>query len=145
MNLRKINSLKELEQLSCDLAQKIKIPQIVLLKGELAVGKTQMVKYMAEALGREKNLVNSPTFSIINTYSQKNSFDIHHIDLYRIQSDEELNNIAFWDFFYTSSLIFIEWPEKVENTLPPLWNKLLITAEFSKDNSQRIFKWEIKI
>ena len=144
MNLRKINSLKELEQLSCDLAQKIKIPQIVLLKGELAVGKTQMVKYMAEALGREKNLVNSPTFSIINTYSQKNSFDIHHIDLYRIQSDEELNNIAFWDFFYTSSLIFIEWPEKVENTLPPLWNKLSITAEFSKDNSQRIFKWEIK-
>ncbi|MBC6415821.1 MAG: tRNA (adenosine(37)-N6)-threonylcarbamoyltransferase complex ATPase subunit type 1 TsaE [Bdellovibrionales bacterium] len=142
MDFRKINNLKELKNLSFELAQTIKIPQIVLLKGELAVGKTQLVKYMLENLGREGKEVKSPTFSLINSYFQKNKFDIHHVDLYRIRFDQELHEIAFWDLFYTKSLIFIEWPEKVEKQLPFLWNKLLIKGEFSKNKEERIFKWK---
>jgi len=141
-NSKTIETLEELKQLCFQMAQKIKIPQAVLLKGELAIGKTQIVKYMLEALKRDSKAVSSPTFSLINTYSWKNSFDIHHIDLYRIQSDEELKQIGFWDLFYKESLIFIEWPERVEKSLPPSWSKLWIEGSFSKNKQKRAFRWK---
>ena len=138
-----INNLEELKKFSYKLAQKIKIPQLILLKGELAIGKTQMVKYMVETLKRDSKVVSSPTFSLINTYPAKKSFDIYHIDLYRIKSDEELKEIGFWDLFYKDALIFIEWPERVEKNLPPLWNKLWIEGLFSQNKRHRVFQWHI--
>ena len=142
MNSKTIETLEELKQLSHELTQKLKIPQLVLLKGELAIGKTQLVKYMVSALKRDSKAVHSPTFSLINTYSSKKSFDIHHIDLYRLKSDEELKEIGFWGLFYKESLIFIEWPEKIEKELPPVWNKLWIEGSFSQNKQKRIFQWQ---
>ena len=142
MHSKAIKNLEELKELSFKLAQDLKVPQLVLLKGELAIGKTQIVKYMVEALNRDVKVVNSPTFSLINTYSWENSFDIHHIDLYRIKSEEELKQIGFWDLFYKEALIFIEWPEKVQNKLPDLWNKLWIEGSFSKKKQKRVFSYK---
>ena len=142
MNSKIIETLEDLSQLSYELTQKLKIPQIVLLKGELAIGKTQLVKYMISALKKDLKVVSSPTFSLINTYTFKNSFDIHHIDLYRVKSDEELKEIGFWDLFYKEALLFIEWPEKIEKELPPLWNKLSIEGRFSQNKQKRVFQWK---
>ena len=142
MNSKTIETLEDLRQLSYELTQKLTPPQIVLLKGELAIGKTQLVKYMISALKKDLKVVSSPTFSLINTYTFKNSFDIHHIDLYRVKSDEELKEIGFWDLFYKEALLFIEWPEKIEKELPPLWNKLLIEGRFSQNKQKRVFHWE---
>ena len=142
MNKKEINNLKELKQISFDLAGDFKLPQIVLLKGELAVGKTQMVQYMAQALGFEKSTVLSPTFSIINLYKKNTQEGIYHVDLYRIKKEEELEDIAFWDIFYDSTVVFIEWPQIVENKLPVLWNKLIIQLEFAQKDNSRVLKWE---
>lgn len=141
-NSKTIETLEDLKKLCLQLAQKIKVPLIILLKGELAIGKTQIVKYMLQGIKRDSKVASSPTFSLINTYTWKNSFDIHHIDLYRIRSNEELKQIGFWDLFYKESLIFIEWPERVEQSLPPSWSKLWIEGSFSKNKQKRIFSWK---
>ena len=141
MNQKEIKNLKELKQVSFSLAKEFKTPQIVLLKGELAVGKTQMVQYMVQALGVEKETVNSPTFSLINLYKD-GAKGIYHVDLYRIQKEKELENLAFWDIFCEPAVVFIEWPQLVEKKLPPLWNKLCIQMEFSQEESARKLKWE---
>ena len=139
---KEIKNLKELQQLSLDLVQGFQIPQIVLLKGDLAVGKTQMAQYMAQALGVESKRVHSPTFSIINFYKKNTGAGIYHVDLYRIKKEEELEFLAFWDIFYNPAVVFIEWPELVEKKLPVLWNKLFIQLEFSQKAGRRFLKWK---
>ena len=168
MRKKEIKNLEELKQISFDLAQEFKIPQIVLLKGGMAVGKTQMAQYMAEALGFKEGSVHSPTFSIINFYKKQPLFDspvftrkteprrrntqteegslksggygLYHVDLYRIEQKKELEDIAFWDIFFEPALVFIEWPQMVEEHLPRLWNKLVIQMDFSKNPTKRILQ-----
>ena len=143
LNKKEVKNLEELKQISCNLAADLKIPQIVLLSGGLAVGKTQMVQYMAQALGL-KETVHSPTFSIINLYKKNPQIGIYHVDLYRIKTEEELEDIAFWDIFCEPTIIFIEWPRIVGKKLPRLWNKLFIQIKFSKKASERFVKWDNK-
>ena len=140
MNKKEVKNLEELKQISFDLAVGFKIPQIVLLNGDLSAGKTQMVQYMAQALGF-KETVHSPTFSIINLYKKNPQTGIYHVDLYRIKKEEELEDIAFWDIFCEPTIVFIEWPQLVEKKLPCLWNKLFIQIQFSKKASARFIKW----
>ena len=142
MNKKEIQNLEELKKISFDLVFDFKIPQIVLLSGDLAVGKTQMVQYMAQALGFERGAVHSPTFSIINLYKKGEQRGIYHVDLYRINSETELERIAFWDVFYEPTVVFIEWPQMVEKKLPHFWNKLFIQFGFSKNTDTRILKWK---
>ena len=142
MNKKEIKSLKELKQVSVDLAKELKAPQVVLLSGEMAVGKTQMVQCMVQALGFKKEKTHSPTFSIINFYSRNSKIGIYHVDLYRIKKEKELEDIAFWDIFQERTIVFIEWPQMVKNKLPFLWNKLFIQLEFSKQTDSRILKWK---
>ena len=145
MNKKEIKNLEELKQVSFDLVKGFKLPQLVLLKGDLAVGKTQMVQYMIQALGFKKETIHSPTFSFINCYQEDSKKRIYHVDLYRIKQDQELEDIAFWDIFYEARVIFIEWSERLGKQLPILWNKLFIQMEFSKKNDARIIKWERKV
>lgn len=88
---------------------------IVLLKGDLGTGKTALVKnYVQEVLGITAD---SPTFNIVNTYS-KEKVNIHHFDLYRLETAEEIEDIGFWDYVDNGDLCFIEWPEKIAELLP---------------------------
>lgn len=85
--------------------------KIVFLNGDLGVGKTTFVKYYAKAIGFDDDIT-SPTFSIANNYSAINN-SIIHFDLYRINSEEELEMIGFYDMINNkNSTIFIEWAEK---------------------------------
>lgn len=88
---------------------------IVLLEGNLGAGKTALVKeYVKEALELKAD---SPTFNLVNTYSS-NSIIIHHFDLYRLNSVDEIEDIGFWDYVDSSDLCFIEWPDKIAELLP---------------------------
>lgn len=144
MNTKKIQDLKELKKICFDLVKDFQTPQLVLLEGPLAVGKSQAVRYMAEALDFPKEEVCSPTFSLINVYKKQNRETIYHVDLYRLKTEEEIESISFWDIFYSSKIIFIEWPELVKDKLPPLWNKLVIQMDFCPNKASRIFKWKWK-
>ena len=144
MHTKEIKNLAELQKISLELVKGFTLPQLILLEGPLAVGKTQMVRYMAEALDCPKKDICSPTFSLINVYNNQKGNDIYHIDFYRIKKREDIESTSFWDIFYEPTIIFIEWPMLVKNNLPPLWNQLDIDLSFSNNSTSRILKWKQK-
>jgi len=84
----------------------------VLLNGNLGAGKTTFVKYLVKALGAQ-DAVSSPTFSIVNTYESK-ELKIYHMDLYRLESYDELFNAGIEEYFYEDSAIcIVEWPDLI--------------------------------
>lgn len=141
MKTKKINSLQELKEISYDLAKDFKIPQLVLLEGPLAVGKTQMIKYMLTALDYPKQDVCSPTFSLINMYKKGTQEIAYHIDFYRMKNQKDIESTSFWDIFYEPSIVFIEWPQLVYDKLPPSWRKLVINLSFDNKKISRILKY----
>ena len=90
---------------------------IYLLHGNLGAGKTTWVKYLVSHLGGNARQVDSPTFSIVNTY-EVNGNQIHHFDLYRLESLEEIEDIGFMEYIDSGNLCIIEWPEKIAEFLP---------------------------
>lgn len=90
---------------------------IYLLHGNLGAGKTTWVKYLVSHLGGDARQVDSPTFSLVNTY-EVNGNQIHHFDLYRLESLEEIEDIGFMEYIDSGNLCIIEWPEKIAEFLP---------------------------
>ncbi|MBK8501454.1 MAG: tRNA (adenosine(37)-N6)-threonylcarbamoyltransferase complex ATPase subunit type 1 TsaE [Saprospiraceae bacterium] len=90
---------------------------VITLKGDLGTGKTTLVRAICRQLEVIDD-VSSPTFSIINTYLTTSQQVIHHIDLYRLESAEELVQIGIDDYLHSEDLTFIEWPELIESILP---------------------------
>ena len=91
--------------------------QLVLLTGDLGAGKTALVKHYVQSLGGEAAEVDSPTFSIVNTYQLKGQ-SIHHFDLYRLASLEEIEDIGFMEYVDSGDTCFVEWPQKIAEFLP---------------------------
>ncbi|MFP4198032.1 MAG: tRNA (adenosine(37)-N6)-threonylcarbamoyltransferase complex ATPase subunit type 1 TsaE [Halanaerobium sp.] len=108
-------SAAETRQFARRLAALIKIPALLLLKGELGTGKTLITKAVASALGYQGE-VTSPTFNLVQEYQAE--VEIIHMDLYRLDKSEELLEIGFEDYLNRDALIFIEWPEIAFPLLP---------------------------
>ena len=83
--------------------------KILLLKGDLGAGKTTLVKGIVKKLGSNED-VSSPTFGIVNELTIGESIAFH-LDLYRIESHEELLQMGFDEYMYSGNYCFIEWPE----------------------------------
>lgn len=81
---------------------------VLALQGDLGAGKTTFVKVLMQVLGSHE-LVNSPTFSIINEYDSDRG-TVYHMDLYRLETIEELLDIGFEEYIMSDSLCIIEWP-----------------------------------
>ncbi len=89
---------------------------VVLLNGDLGTGKTSFVKDFVK-LKTGLDQADSPTFSLVNDYDYNQGI-IHHFDLYRIDSQEEIEDIGFWDYIESGNPCFIEWPDKIAHILP---------------------------
>jgi tRNA threonylcarbamoyladenosine biosynthesis protein TsaE len=87
-------------------------PKLVLLRGELGAGKTTLVKGIAEGFeaAREED-VTSPTFTLVHEYRGP-AVTIYHIDLYRIDTERELETLGLDDLFSDNNVLLIEWGEK---------------------------------
>lgn len=85
--------------------------------GKMGAGKTTFIKAICEELGVE-DTINSPTFAIINEYRANTGELIYHFDFYRINNIEEIYDFGYEDYFYSGSICFIEWPEKIDSLLP---------------------------
>jgi|TARA_Y100000385_G_C12851049_1_gene533098 tRNA threonylcarbamoyladenosine biosynthesis protein TsaE len=111
-----VNSLNELQKVADKIYQLSFSKRIFLLNGEMGSGKTTLIKYIVSHFGIKE--ANSPTFSIINTYLDNNGQSIYHVDCYRIENENEIENIGLLEILNSESLCFIEWPEKIHNFLP---------------------------
>lgn len=84
----------------------------------MGTGKTTFIKTLCEALGVE-DVINSPTFSIINEYRAEPSGElIYHFDCYRLEKLSDALNLGAEDYLQSGALCFIEWPEVLEEILP---------------------------
>lgn len=89
--------------------------KIILLTGNLGAGKTTLTQYIAKALG-SKSTVTSPTFSIVNVYDLPDG-TLYHMDLYRLESYEELFNAGIEEYFYEkNATCIVEWPDLISDT-----------------------------
>ena len=90
--------------------------EIIGICGQLGSGKTHLIKGIAAGAGaKDYKDVNSPTFVIVNEYAGR--LDIYHIDAYRLNSITEFEMLGFDDFCYASSVVLIEWVDKIESAL----------------------------
>ena len=90
---------------------------VFAMYGKRGAGKTTFTKAVCECLGVE-DVINSPTFAIVNEYRSDSSELIYHFDFYRIKKLEEVYDMGYEDYFYSGALCFIEWPELIEDVLP---------------------------
>lgn len=96
----------------------------LLFYGEMGAGKTTLIKELAHQLGF-LNLVNSPTFSLVNEY--KNATDkLYHFDFYRINHPNEALDFGVEEYLYTGAWVMIEWPEKINSLLPEKFHKIVL-------------------
>ncbi len=108
---------KELRDWGEELGRAITPPLVVALAGELGVGKTTLAQAICRGYG-VKEEITSPTYALVQEYATPRSV-VFHIDLYRLDSPEQLTNLG-WDVIVCSrSLVLVEWPERAGERLPP--------------------------
>ncbi len=94
------------------LATDLSPPLIVLLRGDLGAGKTTLVKGIAEGFEAARaEDVTSPTFTLIHEYHGPCT-SLYHIDLYRIDTERELETLGLDDLLAPNCILLIEWGEK---------------------------------
>lgn len=92
---------------------------IIGLQGAMGSGKTHFVKALAEELGIDAREANSPSYAIHQQY-ENDQWVIHHLDLFRLQSDEEIESSGFWDLFYEDQVIMaVEWIDRIDESQIP--------------------------
>ncbi len=105
-------SAEETIAFGAQLAAELVPPQIVLLQGDLGAGKTTLVKGIAEGFGAARaEDVTSPTFTLIHEYHGR-AATLYHIDLYRIDTERELETLGLDDLLAPDCILLIEWGEK---------------------------------
>ena len=103
--------------------------------GKMGAGKTTFIKALCEVLGLE-DVITSPTFAIINEYTDGNDEPIYHFDFYRIKKLEEVYDMGYEDYFYSGNLCLLEWPELIEEILPE--NVVKVTIEEQADGTRKL-------
>ena len=130
-------SERETEELAFKLAEngKIKCGDIIALHGELGAGKTAFTRGLAGYFAPECR-VTSPTFALVNQYG-----NIFHFDMYRINSEDDLLSVGFYDYLDGAGekLIIIEWFDKIEG----FFDEETVKIEIIKlnENERRIYAY----
>jgi tRNA threonylcarbamoyladenosine biosynthesis protein TsaE len=118
------------------LAELLAPPKVVLLRGDLGAGKTTLVKGIAAAFeAAEEEDVTSPTFTLIHEYRGPRA-NLYHIDLYRIDTQRELETLGLDDLRSEDSVLLIEWGEKFPHLLRE--RDVEISLERDGENGRRV-------
>lgn len=99
------------------LGRQITPPLVVTLDGELGAGKTTLVRAICEGYGVGDD-VTSPTFALVHEYTAPKS-PVYHLDLYRLDSAHQLQNLGWDDIMSADALVLVEWPDRAGGFLPP--------------------------
>ena len=92
-------------------------PKLVVLRGDLGMGKTTLVRGMAAALGANADEVSSPTFTLVQVYSGRKTRLIH-LDLYRLETERELEGIGLWEMADAGdALVMVEWGDRFASVM----------------------------
>jgi tRNA threonylcarbamoyladenosine biosynthesis protein TsaE len=107
---------KELTEWGARLGRQIDPPLFVTLDGDLGAGKTTLARAICAGYGVREE-VTSPTFAIVHVYDAPKS-PVYHVDLFRLESPRDLQNIGWDDIIQSDALVLVEWPERAGELLP---------------------------
>tara|TARA_A100001011_G_C14171727_1_gene782840 strand:+ start:639 stop:947 length:309 start_codon:yes stop_codon:yes gene_type:complete len=99
------------------------------------VGKTTLIKKILKNL-KVKDLVKSPTFSIVNEYLTSDNKIIYHFDFFRLKNKIEVLDMGFEEYLDSSNFCFIEWPKYIQKLLPSDVTK--IKMEYLDESKRKI-------
>ena len=102
--------------------------KIFAFYGPMGAGKTTIIKALCKNLGAI-DVVSSPTFTLVNEYKTSGGESLFHIDFYRIKKQEEVYDFGLEEYLTGDSYCFMEWPELVEELLPPETVRVRITID----------------
>jgi tRNA threonylcarbamoyladenosine biosynthesis protein TsaE len=115
------------------LATELPPKAVVLLSGNLGAGKTTLAKGIVKGLGAaQPDEVSSPTFTLIHEYSPS----VYHIDLYRLDREEQVATLGLDEIFDRNAVVLIEWGEQFERLMPE--ERIEIHLRATGENSREI-------
>ena len=130
-------TLNELTILINKISNKLKIGNVIYLKGDLGSGKTTIAKILIQNLfkkyKKKKPIVTSPTFNIVQYYLVNKQVIIAHYDLYRLRKSSDINNIGLYDL-EDKMISIIEWPELIKKKNK---NRIEIKLGYTKKDNER--------
>jgi len=113
-------SLKKINETAKSIWNNAGNAKVLAFHGPMGSGKTTLIHTMCD-VKNVKDIVGSPTFSIINEYvfyDNGKEKRIYHIDLYRLKDEEEAVQAGVEDCLYSDHICLVEWPEKIASLLP---------------------------
>jgi tRNA threonylcarbamoyladenosine biosynthesis protein TsaE len=128
-------SEEETQDLGRTIARRMRGGELILLEGDLGLGKTVFARGFAIGLGLAPEDVNSPSFTLIQEY-RGGHLTMYHVDLYRLNSDEEVAGLGLEDILTDEAVVVVEWGEKI----PPRYRRDAIVVRFDDvgEDSRRI-------
>lgn len=129
--------IKELHRVASQILSLYPSEKIFLISGKMGAGKTTFIKEICKQL-QVVDVVNSPTFSIVNEYKTSKGYSVYHFDLYRIRESNELLDIGYEEYLFSDSVCLIEWPELAMELLPTSF--VLINIEEEERTGDRLFE-----
>ena len=111
-------------------------PEIIDCRLEPGIPNLYSLKALCEVLGVENDVVNSPTFSIVNEYETNDGNVIYHFDFYRLKHYSEAVDFGLFDYFNSGALCLMEWPENIEELLPD--DTVVVTLVVNEDGTRTL-------
>jgi len=125
-------SVEELPEIALKIINAYPEDRIFAFYGDLGAGKTTLIRFLCQALGVAEE-VTSPSFAIINEYEASGTGLIYHFDFYRIKKLEEVLDIGYEEYLFSSNYCFLEWADKIEELLPQRY----VSISISKDENDQ--------
>ena len=120
-----LDSLADLEKAAREVLDFAKGENILLFQGEMAAGKTTLIKEICRQAG-VREPVSSPTYALVNEYASELGSTIYHFDFYRINTEEEALDIGLTEYLDSGCLCLIEWPAHIAGLLPDNFVEVII-------------------
>ena len=133
-----IHSIEQLPEVARKLLGEFPDDRFFAFFGKMGVGKTTLIKEICAELGVNDNVC-SPTFAIVNEYTDGAGEPVYHFDFYRMKSVAEAYDIGYEEYFYSGCYCFTEWTEKVEELLPERY----VRVDIGEEDGNRILKARI--
>lgn len=130
-----IHSEKDIHRVAEEFLPLLEDHRVVAFYGNMGVGKTTFIKGLCRKMGIT-DPVTSPSFALVNEYIAADGSAVFHFDFYRLKNVEEVFDMGYEDYFFSSHICFIEWPEKIDEYLPG--DRLDVYLTENTDNSRTL-------
>ncbi|MCD8008638.1 MAG: tRNA (adenosine(37)-N6)-threonylcarbamoyltransferase complex ATPase subunit type 1 TsaE [Clostridiales bacterium] len=130
--IKHLNSASETREFAADFARLLKKGDLILFTGEIGTGKTTFIQALAKEIGISET-VTSPTF-VLHTLYETKKLTLSHVDIYRLNTDEEIESIGFEDY-YDDAVTVVEWADRYSGFTPPY---IILHFEYGIKDEERL-------